>query len=117
MVCPVEPVCCMGQRDSGAAGGWRMQMEAEVKLTMMMSRHGGDSVWLGNRWGAGSHKFGEIDKNMHAVPLQALNYGMGASFPILQKILEEDTALLDELRPQITAFNQNFGASATASGT
>ena len=28
-------------------------MEAEVKLTMMMSRHGGDSVWLGNWWGAG----------------------------------------------------------------
>jgi len=53
MVCPVEPVCRMGQRDSGAAGGWRMQMEAEVKLTMMMSRRGGDSVWLGNWWGAG----------------------------------------------------------------
>ncbi len=59
-------------------------------------------------------RFGKIDKGKLAYPLQALNYGMGASFFTLGKTLEEGNALLGELKEQIAAFNKNFGASAVA---
>jgi hypothetical protein len=58
-------------------------------------------------------KFGKIDKGKLAYPLQALNYGMGASFPTLGKILDEGNALLKELKEQIAAFEKNLGASGT----
>jgi hypothetical protein len=61
-------------------------------------------------------KFGEIDKDKLAYPLQALNYGAGAAFFTLQKILDEGNALLEEVKEQIAAFNKNFGASTVTLG-
>ena len=61
--------------------------------------------------------FGKIAKGKLAYPVQALNYGAGASFPTLQKILDEGLALLEDLKHQIAAFNKNFGASAAVLGS
>jgi len=56
-------------------------------------------------------KFGKVDPNKLVAPLQALTYGMGASFGSLQKIFAEGDELLEDIKAQIAAFNKNFGAS------
>ncbi len=78
--------------------GWRRAVDALAELNL--ESMGG--------------KFGEIGKDKLAYPLQALNYGIGASFPVLQKILDEGHALLGEVKSQVAAFNKNFGASVAS---
>lgn len=58
-------------------------------------------------------KFGKIEEGKLAFPLQALNYGMGASFPVLEEILEQAKELIEEVKAQLTAFNNDPGATET----
>jgi hypothetical protein len=57
--------------------------------------------------------FGEIEWNKLAYPLQAMNYGIGASISVLAKLLDEADELLEDVKKQVAAFN-HFGVSGSA---
>lgn len=59
-----------------------------------------------------SGKFGDLPGGALAYPLQALNYGIGAAAPILQRILNEALQVLERVSNGLQQFNETLGASA-----
>lgn len=77
--------------------GWKRAVEALTDLNL-------DSV---------QGKFGQVTDFTRAASLSALNYGMGASFPILEEMLKEANELIEDVKAQLTAFNKNSSTPET----